>query len=171
MYRVYNKPDAISRVQSYLQAVGVGVNYIAPSGVYDSATKEAITIFQRSNSLPDNGVVDKKTFDLLYSKYVDSQLKKETDNNTAGLMNFPFLPTESSRGMVHINRLLAGLLVYYGFSHNIRFDSNIFSKETERAVEIMRKIYLLAPSKEIDWQLYRRMISDYNSISEFMKSQ
>ena len=168
MYKVYSKPQAIIRVQNYLRNGENRADFVAPSGVYDSATQKAVQNFQKENLLPETGIVNKSTFDLLYLNYVEAKDEEETEKSTSGFIEFPILPGKSTRGMAHINRLLADLLSYYGFTHNIKNESNLYSRETERAVEILRKIYLLPPSDGIDWLFYRRLTLDHNSIYEFI---
>lgn len=54
-------------LQSYLRANhrlegGVLIN---PDGIFDSATEEAVRLFQRQNNLPITGIVDFETWTML----------------------------------------------------------------------------------------------------------
>lgn len=161
MYRIYDKTEATRRVQTYLRKALKGDVYVAPSGIYDENTRLSVIKFQENNSLTPSGVVDKVTFDLLYLEFLSAEENKE---NT--LIDFPILPGERSRGMIHINRALAALLNRYGHTHNLRSGSNFYTNETEEAVKIMRKIYALDYENLIDRELYNIIMLDLSSIEE-----
>ena len=163
MYRVYDKQEAIRRVQLYLAAVDDGRLYVAPTGIFDESTALSVTAFQNMRGLEPTGVVNRETFDLLYLEYVDAGNKDRLYATLGSFISFPLLPGQGSDSMMNINRMLATLMNYYGFSHNLR-DSNFYSDQTSDAVRTMRKIYLLPDINLIDEDFYIAMLRDHNYI-------
>lgn len=166
MYRINDKPAAIRAVQEYLRTVGDENIFIFPSGIYDDNTKEAVRKFQSNRNLEPTGEVDRITFDLIFSEHI---LLTERDNLrriTDSFITFPLYPGRAQRGMTHINRILANLLDYYGFTHRLR-GGDFYSLETEEAVRILREIYLLENANLIDEDFYIRITKDHDSIGLF----
>jgi hypothetical protein len=60
-----NNKDAVMELQQKLATAAGSSSLITPSGVFDAATKDAVSMFQRKNGLTVNGVVDKATWDAL----------------------------------------------------------------------------------------------------------
>lgn len=167
MYRIYDTTSAIREVQIYLGLAGNPDILVAPSGVFDENTKLSVQDFQRSENLEDTGVVDLETFNRLYETYVVLQDKDDFNNMIDSFIAFPIIPGQSSRGMAQINAILARLMDYYGFTHNLR-ESTFYSPETEVAVSELRKIYRLNDIGYIDEAFYIRMIKDHDSIGLFV---
>ena len=74
MSRQFLEKDAIYKLQTYLRAQRL-VNEDFPSlpvdGVFDTQTKDALIEFQKNNGLNPTGTVDKNTWELLYTQYLD----------------------------------------------------------------------------------------------------
>lgn len=166
MYRIYDTPAAIRRVQDYLREAGNNEIFVAPTGVYDENTRLSVIDFQNKNGFEATGVVNRITFDKLFSDYQFLRAVRQISEGLDSFIKFPILPGTHNDAMMHINRTLARLLDYYGYSHNIR-DSNFYSKATEDGLEIMEDIYLLDRHNYIDEELYYRMIKDHDSIGNF----
>lgn len=166
MYRIYDKPEAIKRVQIYLGLVGNPDIFVAPTGVYDDNTKKSVRDFQRDKNIYDTGEVDKLTFDLLFHEYSILLEKNALKNAIDSFITFPLLPGQSADGMIHINKAMANLLDYYGYTHRLR-ESNFYSSETADAVKLLRQIYMLENKEFIDEIFYLRMTKDHNSINKF----
>ena len=68
-----NRRNAITNIQRYLRAIsaehGGRIFSVPIDGIYDTATQNAVSEFQRIYSLPITGRVDKITFDLLFVEY------------------------------------------------------------------------------------------------------
>ena len=159
MYRIYDRSEAIKRVQLYLSVAGNPVIFVAPSGIFDENTILSVKDFQASRGMEPTGEVDLITFDALYSEYA-----RITDLEPYKLDN-PILPGDLRDEMMYFNRSMKEILYYYGFTSNLR-DSNFYSQNTSEAVLLLREIYMLETKDEIDSELYRRMIIDLNSISK-----
>ncbi len=166
MYRIDDKPEAIRSVQRYLVVAGNPHILIAPTGVYDENTRLSVEDFQSRKGLVQSGVVDYETFTLLYDDYVFITDREALNQKLDSFVNFPLYPGEFDNAMLHINRSLARILDYYGFTHRLR-SSNFYSDETSNAVKTLRQIYLLEDSDVIDEEFYIRMIKDHDSIGKF----
>ncbi len=166
MYRINDRSEAIRTVQRYLRVVGNSEIFVAPTGVYDENTRLSIIDFQSRNQLEQTGVVDRETFELLYSQYVYISSRNALNDKLDSFIRFPLLPGDMNDAMIHINRTLRRLLDYYGFTHRLR-DSNFYSAETGNAVDILRKIYLLKAGNFIDEEFYLRMLKDHDSVGLF----
>jgi len=71
LYKDYIK-DPIKEVQFYLGEISryiPEIPIVYPSGIYNSATKEAVTEFQRIYELPATGIVDLNTWNAIVKEY------------------------------------------------------------------------------------------------------
>ena len=166
MYRINDKPAAIRAVQEYMRTVGDKNIFIFPSGIYDDNTRESVRRFQAENNLESTGEVDRITFDLIYSEHVFRTKRDNIRRKTDSFIKFPLYPGSSQRGMSHINRILANLLDYYGFTHRLRI-GDFYSPQTEEAVRILRQIYHLDKANMLDEEVYFRLTKDHDSIGLF----
>lgn len=158
MYKVYDKFEAIRQIQLFLSKTNKNI-YVAPTGVYDTNTKDAVIVFQKKIGLLPTGIVNKETFDALYIEYLNSQLSEKATFN----IELPLRQGMVSDDLIQVNRILSELMNYYGYTHRLRHD-NYFSKETEKAAKILSTIYLLSYPGFIDNGFYRMLIGDYASV-------
>lgn len=166
MYRVYDKPEAIRQVQTFLITVGNPDIFVFPSGIYDENTRLSVLEFQSAREIAPSGEVDRITFEKLYEEYVITKEKNELNEKLDSFMIFPIVPGDNSNEMIHLNRSFARVLDYYGFTHRLR-SSNFYSDETAEAVRILRGIYSLEEKNIIDEELYLRLMRDHDSIGHF----
>ena len=113
--------------------------------------------------LLESGVVNYETFIALYRAYKKIETEIAISDLTYSFLDFPIKPGTHRNEMIHINEMLNNLLSYYGRNGMTRVTA-VFSRETEAAVKVMREIYLLDKSSEIDQTLYERLVSDHKSI-------
>ena len=163
MYRLNDKKSAIKEIQKYLSKVSPSNIIVVPTGIYDDNTKLSVINFQKNTGLSESGVVDYETFTALYREYKKVENENEISNLTYSFLDFPIKPGTHRNEMIHINEMLNNLLLYYGRGRLTR-PGPIFSCETEGAVKVMREIYLLDKSSEIDQALSERLVSDHKSI-------
>lgn len=165
MYRITDKFSAIKRIQEYLRII-YEKEFISPSGIYDEKTRNLVGKFQAEHNLKATGVVDNRTFDLLYEEFSLSQKNEETRRSLSGFIRFPLREGAQDSALSHINEMLIWLLDYYGKAHKVRL-SNFYSSGTAEGVRMLRKIYLLGENDHIDEELYRRMVVDRNLREDF----
>lgn len=163
MYRINDRPAAIERVQNYLRVAGNPEIFVAPTGVYDENTRLSVIEFQREKGLVASGIVDRITFDTLFSAFVSINERDKIAKDFGSFLDFPIIPGSFSREMIHINRILRTLLDYYGVTHDLS-DSSFYSKSTSRAVNEVRRIYLMGTADFIDEDLYLTMVRDHRSL-------
>ena len=66
------KDDVVYVIQYMLNVIGQeidGIGKIEYSGIYDSATENAVKIFQQKSLTEPNGILDPNTFNLLAYEY------------------------------------------------------------------------------------------------------
>ena len=166
MYNINDKESATKQVQEYLAYIDDTGIYIAPSGVYDDNTRQAVSTFQQMNNLEVTSEVDKATFDLLYYTYKEKKTRNEVAQAVGSRLSFPMEIGYYSPFMVEVNHIIAELMDYYGHTHRI-VRGGYFSEETAAAVRILGGIYLLEENGIIDEIFYNRMILDYDSVKLF----
>ena len=167
MYRIYEKTEAIKRVQTYLKEVSKIEGFVVPSEIYDEVTRKSVIYFQAENDLEVTGEVNKATFDLLYKLYKEQIYHREIRKTNHFNLIFPIKKGDFSTEINYLNYIMSELLDYYRSSHSLR-RSNFFSDESVRAVVMLRKIYMLPYAEYIDEALYVRMIDDYNGINNLI---
>ncbi len=162
MYRINDKASIIMYIQNYLRVVGNRDIFVAPSGIYDENTRLSVLDFQKRFSLPETGIVDKITLETLFNEYV----RVKRNSSLIDIRDFPIKPGIMSEQIRIINDTISKLVMYYGYTHNIKRNSNYYSKETINAIHTLRSIYLLDKQDYIDEELYFMMITDLNTIEE-----
>ena len=73
MDKPLNLQDAILNLQRYLRAlsfVDSRLPRVPLDGLFDSETRRAVEIYQRTRDLPETGIVDKTTWDTLFNEYL-----------------------------------------------------------------------------------------------------
>ncbi len=165
MYRIYDKPEAIKRVQIYLEKIKDVGPYIAPSGVYDSITRNAAIAFQEKYGIEATGIINYITFERLFYEYSKIMEKERISSLLDSFIDFPLFPGRYYKEISHINRIMSRVLDHYGQPHNLT-ESNFYSAATSKAVELLRGIYLLEARNQIDESFYSALIKDHDSIGE-----
>lgn len=165
MYRIYDKPEAIKRVQIYLAEIKENDPFIAPSGIYDEITKNAVRNFQEENGIPTTGIVNNETFEKLFFEYSMITKRKRINSLLNSFVSFPIEPEQYAEELFGLHRIMARVLDYYGKHHNLR-ESNFYSPQTSEAVKMLREIYLLDSIDQIDEFLYSALIRDHDSMEK-----
>lgn len=161
MYFITDKKSAVMDVQRMLSLVFPD-KMISTSGIYDDKTKEAVLELQRSSEIRESGRVDMVTFNELRRSYEEAERKIEVRSMTASLpfpIGFGFVSDE----MIFINTMLGFVIEYYGVENRVRYN-RLYSEATGRAVRIIRTIYGLHPSDQIDEALLFFLKTDYDRI-------
>ena len=148
MYLISNKPEAIRQVQNFL-----GIN---ESGKYDDKTKEEVIAFQITNNLEPSGTVDYKTFVLLRKKHNNNMLLKKVNNIIPFKNEFPYKRGDSGYAVEILNAMLASVIDKYELNI-LRPRGNYYNQRTEKAVYLLRELFLLPQSTEIDEKFYEKL--------------
>ena len=165
-----NYGPAVRNIQRYLRALSVEqdpkIFSVPIDGIYDSATRNAVSEFQRIYSLPVTGIVDKVTFDLLfleYQRFLRSNAKEYPEL-------FPLVPagytTEFGEKSYFIS-LLQFILDELKTSYDTIpfFDkSGEYDIDTSLAVKEFQRISLLPITGKVDRETWNALARAYNML-------
>lgn len=87
-----NYSPAVANLQRYLRQLAYHIPEIPQvpvDGIFESATRDALTAYQRIAGLPLTGVADKDTWDTLYSDYLDSVERYSLPTQISLFQRFP----------------------------------------------------------------------------------
>ncbi len=163
---------AVRNLQRYLRRLSLEDNDILPvpiDGIFDTATEEALTEFQRMSSLPVTGRADRATWDALFAEYL--RLSEEEDRVEA-IDLFPKTPPnyvttigEESAFILLLQWLLSELFVIYDtlpdFSKNGRFDA-----ATSDAVREFQRMQGIPETGLVDRNTWNRIAKEYGLLTQ-----
>ena len=163
-----NETEAIRNLQRYLRQLSfVDKRIPAPpiDGIYESATREAVRAFQEIEGLPATGVVDKKTWDLLYRRYQESLVRESAP---VPIAQFPRLSAgyalregDESFLVRLIQYALGELeLIYKGFDSVPQ--TGVYDAATMAAVKSFQKRQGLPETGEVDRETWDALANAYN---------
>jgi len=164
------KRDAVKNLQTYLRKLGYtgeGGVPVPIDGIFDTVTEAAVIAFQQQNGLLPSGAVDKRTWDLIFSKY---QEKIANELEARGLFPFPTTPenyaitvgTKSALVAV-VQLLLDELEAKYDRLTDIRIDG-VYGEDTAEAVREFQRINMLEPTGEVNLATWNRLVREYSNI-------
>ena len=168
MAKVYpNEPLAISNLQRYLRQLSYFDEDIPPivvSGEWNRETQEALTAFQRKNSLPPSGVADEQTWNLLFAQYLSS-IDEHSEPQRVPL--FPRAPLGESIGygdkgfiVEVIQYMLSELSVFYDGLEGVEITGS-FDSATEAAVSEFQKRNLFPQTGRVDKRTWDRLVKEF----------
>lgn len=174
MATTLNKTQAISNLQRYLRRISLesadrSATTVPIDGVFDTATRDALTQFQAEAGLPATGIADKQTWDALFEEYMRVT---EAERTAQGLFPFPKSPRgyAVSRGdtatLVRIIQLLLiELSVTYDALEQV-LESGTYDIRTENAVREFQKINGLSATGDVDEITWNRLVKEYSNLSK-----
>ncbi len=171
-----NKQEAVSNLQKYLRRIsfehGATNMHEIPrppiDGIYGRDTENAVREFQRIMGLPQTGVVDKRTWDMIFEEYMRVT---EGERLVEGLFIFPDTPSNYtiSRGdALTLVRILQLLLLELSVTYDIFEDiaeSGIFDERTENAIRDFQAANLLPVTGEVDRATWNRIVREYANLA------
>ena len=165
-----NYAPTVTNIQRYLRALSAEqdprVFSVPIDGIYDSATRNAISEFQRIYSLPVTGIVDKITFDLLFLEY--QRILKSNTNEYPEL--FPLVPSGYSTEFgekSHFISLLQFILNELKTTYDTIpfFDkSGEYDMDTSLAVKEFQKISSLPITGKVNRETWNALARAYNML-------
>ena len=160
MYHITDKQAAIREVQKYLHFASdrgvISAERVAIDGIYGDETRNAVASFQAEKDLKETGVVDYKTFVLLYEAYLSAQSIYYAEDYFISTALFPFKFGDTGHEVLLLNLMLEELRRHYTEVSEVALKP-YYSHATENAVNDIRKIYGLESSQMIDLELYEKM--------------
>lgn len=167
-----DQKQAVTNLQRYLRRLSYEYlegQRVPIDGIFDSATKNALSEFQRVNGLPVTGVADKLTWDSLFAEY---QRVTEDERSSEGLYPFPDLPLNYAVSLGDtltlvriIQILLSELSVTYDIFEDIT-ESGTFDAKTEEAVRRFQEINGLPRTGNVDKATWNRIVREYSNLKK-----
>ena len=165
MYRIDDTAAAIREIQKFLFTLHYFTEelpFITIDGVYDAATRAAVTAYQGLRGIAATGVVDNITFTKLYEDYRKAATALSGSAFIPPNTKLPASVGATGVGIRNLQNLLNALLTGYG--SQLRTDvSGTFSYATERAVNEIRRIYRLPTDGTVTNELFQKMLRDYEN--------
>lgn len=169
--RQSNESEAIRNLQLYLRQIARDTpDMPAPpvDGIFGTDTRNAVSIFQKSQGLPVTGSADLETWEQLYSAYRAS-LAKNSPPQTMEI--FPRLPVgyamkKGSTGfpVAAVQFMLRELSHSYTFCEEVRVTGK-FDDATGSAVLAFQKQSALRPSGNVDVETWNALTDQYNRMA------
>jgi len=160
---------AVINLQKYLRTLSFFDNCDIPAvevdGIFESNTKKALEIYQKSKGIDPTGIADKQTYDSLYKNY-----KKIMERNEA--LNAPFYVPQSPKQFEYsegshgtdvyfLKYILNELKIQH--SHYSHLEMNdIYDNNVSKAVQSIQKTYFLPETGDVDMTTWNQIIADYN---------
>ena len=163
MYDISDRSEAIREVKRYLYFISeyvypeIGRNTI--DGIYDPSTKESIKKYQAIKSIPATGLVDYKTFTLLFEDFDNARSKAQSPGYVLTDEGFPISFGDMNEDVRIIHGIIGELRLVFTELYDVG-NGSYYSKRTAESVRMLRKIFGFPPGEHIDEQLYNRMIKE-----------
>ena len=156
------RDDVIRDMQKWLRVIGreyPDFPEVFIDGIYGSETAEAVSFFQRKKGLPVTGVVDRATFDSLYSEY----LRIIRASRILG-----FIPAfeEYTGGEMRPGDVFDDIFVLQLLLRAISLDDNElfvdingrFDDETEKAIRKLQNRIGMAENGKVNGELWNMLV-------------
>ena len=160
MYRIDNRPEVISEIQTYLREVGNfygDVPKLSVDGIYGEETREAVRLFQERKNLTQTGEVDAETFEALYLAFLPLSLKKRHRSFLIPAELFPLRLGDSGSYIRILQNVLDELL-----EEHIPADG-FFGRATENGVRTVEGRYGMPQTGILTQALWERLCADYTA--------
>ncbi len=166
-----NYSDAVRNLQTYLRLISFydqRIERVPIDEIYGSDTQKAVASFQRTRSLPETSVVDKRTWDAIYNEYSDL-MRKTVEAPPPRIFPSVEYGYEVSRGekssfVAIIQLMLRELGALFDAFETVEVDG-IYGEETERAVREFQRAAMLEESGSVDLETYNRLNSAFISLN------
>lgn len=162
--------DSVRLIQYFLNLIAEFNNFIptvTADGIYGSATAESVRTFQRSAGLEETGIVDRTTWDALYSRYTTLIAGLPEDFRHTGAPVYPGTPLRRGMTANENVRFLQTYLNKIAESNpsipTVSATGN-FGQETERAVIAFQRAYGLPPRGIVGLNTWNAIAEAYNDI-------
>ena len=169
MNQPLNYEDAVRNLQRYLRTISFyddRITRVPIDGIYDSDTRKAVSEFQSTRGLRPTGIVDRKTFDMIFKEFSQIIEANDRSNNTNLFPNNPqnyeaSLGEESSFVAI-IQLILRELSIIYDNIPELEI-SGVYNEETEAAVKEFQKLSRLSPTGKVNLQTWNRLVRDFSN--------
>ncbi len=162
MYDITERSGAIREIQRYLLELYYYAGTKSPvviNGIYDTATREAVLAYQRGRSLPPTGIVDRATWDLLFSDYSEARGARFLTDEISSDTPLPVTVGATGEGV----RMLQALLNLLAERYRLRLRSDlggVFSYASSEVARELQGIYRLPKTGTVSAAFYEKMLRD-----------
>ena len=150
MRMIGDKEGYIRDIQKYLSAVLKGSGIVFQTGVYDDATRAALKRFKKEKGMSEDEVVDRETFELLYSSYCSLNDEAVTTLRRG----------DSGDEVLKLNTMLRSVAANYSEVTRPR-GSAYFSDVTALSVRALRARFMMDDSADADGAFISRLQREY----------
>ena len=179
IYSMDNRPnerEAISNLQRYLRRIfesDPNIETIPIDGIFESATRNALTKFQIMNGLPATGIADIDTWELLYARFLE---ENERVAKPEKVMIFPPYPKDYAMSygdnffsILVLQHMLSELSANYDGTNGEYERINlggVYDDETLSAVTDFQNRHGLDATGAVDKITWNRIVTEYNILFE-----
>lgn len=163
-------PTAVRNLQRYLRRIYDAdrskIIFAVPiDGIYESATRDAVSEFQRIQGLPVTGIADRPTWELLFAEYT---LLTEYNDKRIYPVFFPSAPIdyetsfgEKSSFISVLQFVLDELRVSYGTLPSFEMNGT-FDGDTSLAVKEFQRLHSLPVTGKVNRRTWNAMADAFN---------
>lgn len=169
MNQPLNYEDAVRNLQRYLRTISFyddRITRVPTDGIYDSDTRKAVSGFQATRGLRPTGIVDRKTFDMIFKEFSQIIEANDRSNNTnlfpSNPQNYEAALGEESSFVAIIQLILRELSIIYDNIPELEI-SGVYNEETEAAVKEFQKLSGLSPTGNVNLQTWNRLVRDFSN--------
>ncbi len=157
-------------IQYFLSLIAEFNNFIPTppiDGVFGPSTAESVRVFQRSQSILETGVVDRTTWDALYSRYTSLVAGLPADFRTNGAPVYPGTSLRRGSTGENVRNLQTYLNRIADFNTAIPKVSvtGTFGADTERAVIAFQREYEIPPRGIVGLTTWQAIANQYQDIT------
>lgn len=169
--------EAVRNLQRYLRIFANGekdteIFALPIDGIYESATEDAVSEFQRRNALPVTGIADKATFDAIYVEYLKATQESRRLHSPDF---FPALPEgyvtefgERSPFIAALEFVLDEIRIAYDTLPAFERDGT-FDGDTALAVKEFQRIHGLPVTGRVDRITWNELGRAYNNYVRYIE--
>ena len=160
-----SRTEVLQRMLRYLAfAYGDDALRVSVSGLFDPATTRAVRYYQKTNSLPQTGVVDLETWDLIVSDY-EREAELRLPVYIYPMPQDPYYVTrrEERSDVVLILQVILGAL-RQNYEYSAVPLSGVYGAETVAAVRTYQGIRGLPQTGEADRTTWRYLTEEFNNL-------
>ncbi len=163
--------DAVRNLQTYLRAISLAderIVRVPVDGIYDTATRDAITEFQKTRGLTPSGIADRETHDLIYAEYLALRELEPfpADFFPQSPANYVAKTGDEFAFIMLLQLLLSELAAVYDFPSEV-VPSGAFDTATESAVSEIQRAHSLPVNGRVDRRTWNRIVRDFLAFSPF----
>ena len=165
--------EPVRRIQDFLNRIRVNYPLIPPipnpNGVFDTATQDAVRVFQRTFNLTQDGIVGRATWNRITQIFVGitrlAELNSEGIRNSIGANPPNVILSEGSRGehVLELQFILNVIAEYYEAVPSVIQDS-VFGPSVKNAVIEFQRAFGLNPDGIVGPATWNKLYSIYRGI-------